>query len=295
MRRPIAVLLTAGDRLRHRISAEHLALRVQDWRAVAESAGVRGDHVLEVDLDHCTESSLRRVAQLLGPANGIEARTERHLEAAFGLILDAVTRWRESPEPSACAELHGAIAALYRQQGTAWKTLLRLPRRLNAGEIASTLRGSAGRMIEILPGRLRASPKWMTAGALSGALACVAAASLVSPVAIGALPVWSALGAAVAAAARLSHGGSAREEKDEEPESDESQGATERMTAVRSAALFAVLLELQGRSEASISRVLEATFADETESDGSIGEIRAWLDETRHRFDMALAKDEASP
>ena len=55
------------------------------------------------------------------------------------------------------------------------------------------------------------------------------------------------------------------------------------------AALFAVLLELQGRDEATISRVLDRTF----EGGGEVpaAQVRAFLDEIRHRLDLALAAE----
>ena len=111
---------------------------------------------------------------------------------------------------------------------------------------------------------------------------------LISPVAIGALPLWSAIGAAVAAAVQPG-GGGAKIAGESEP-GDWSD-------AVRAATLFALLLELQGRDETTISRVLEGAIEeDDALGDGERPEGRAracaeWLDDVRHRFDLALARE----
>ena len=113
---------------------------------------------------------------------------------------------------------------------------------------------------------------------------------LLSPVAISALPLWSGLGAAVAAAVRL--GASMQGE----PEPAEPVRSVDDIdAAARSAALFAVLLELQGGEEAWITRVLEATFPERTDVPmRTVSDVRVWLDETRHRLDLALAQEASS-
>jgi hypothetical protein len=59
--------------------------------------------------------------------------------------------------------------------------------------------------------------------------------------------------------------------------------------AVRAATLFAVLLELQGRSESAISAVLDEVFAESAPPLAERTDLGPWLDEVRHRFDLALA------
>ncbi|MCP3904108.1 MAG: hypothetical protein GY715_10790, partial [Planctomycetes bacterium] len=63
----------------------------------------------------------------------------------------------------------------------------------------------------------------------------------------------------------------------------------DRDDAVRAAALLAMLLELQGRDEATITRVLDAAIADDDPGPGL--DPPAWLDELRHRFDAQLARE----
>ncbi|MDY7109499.1 MAG: hypothetical protein SYC29_12765, partial [Planctomycetota bacterium] len=186
------------------------------------------------------------------------------------------------------AELHRRIAEVYRPTAQAWRGLLRLPAEMKKSELAQQARHSATRIAEMLPDRLRRSPKWLAAGALSGALGCVTAAMFISPVAIGALPLWSAIGAAVAGV--VQPGGKSRP-------ADARDGADDRLgpaDALRSAALFALLLELQGREEAAITRILDRTLPEGEVDDADLADAddrAAWLDEVRHRFDLALAAE----
>ena len=68
--------------------------------------------------------------------------------------------------------------------------------------------------------------------------------------------------------------------------------------AVRAAALFALLLELQGRDEAAITRILDGALPDDAHqadaADATLGDPRVcadWLDDVRHRLDLALARE----
>lgn len=285
-RADVALLLTAGQALRERDDAEQLARRVEDWRALAGSVGVPPERILELDLDHLTEASQHKLADLIGVTSSEEAPARR-IEPAFDLIVAAAKDWDDSPNMKEQAELHRRIAEVYRPQAQAWRSLLHLPGELKKSELAMHARRSASRVVDLLPDRLKRSPKWLAAGALSGALGCITAAMFISPVAIGALPLWSAIGAAVAAVAQP--GGKSSKEA---PRGEEDRIA--RTDALRSAALFALLLELQGREEAAISRILDRTLADEEADEADLAGADAcagWLDEVRHRLDLALAAE----
>jgi len=68
--------------------------------------------------------------------------------------------------------------------------------------------------------------------------------------------------------------------------------AQEFAQTVRAAALFALLLELQGRSESSITGVLDRTFDASTDNGlGTVADVNGWLAHVRHRFDLALAEE----
>jgi hypothetical protein len=121
---------------------------------------------------------------------------------------------------------------------------------------------------------------------MAGALACVAAAVTIAPVAIGALPLWSGIGAAIAAIAQPAA-------RSAGPASGPHADADIR-TTIRSAALFAMLLELQGYDEGLISRVLDRAVVDDDDAldhTQDAGAINQWLSDLRHRFDMALAQE----
>lgn len=135
-------------------------------------------------------------------------------------------------------------------------------------------------MTELLPMRLRKSPKWLAAGALSGALGCVAASLLISPVAIAALPAWAGIAAAVVAIWQ--------------PMGSEKTApniaSDDVAAAVRAAALFAMVLELQGHAEADITRILDATIPDDEQAINNAKEVNDWLESLRHRFNIAVAE-----
>jgi hypothetical protein len=285
---PVALVLTGGETFRRRGDGGQLASRIEDWRALADGAGVPTEQVIELDLDHLTDTSISGLAELVG-ADPDASPAARRIEPAFDLIVDHLDRWKGDPDDSQRATLHEAIAALYRSELSSWQTALGTSARNLKDDLAGGLRSGAEGVVRLLPQRLKADARWIAAGAVAGALGCVAAAALAAPVVIGSLPVWSALGAAVAAVVRATTSvAKAQEAGDETLPSG-------RGDAVRAAALFALLLELQGRDEAAITRILDDAIgeAEPPEIDTAIA-ARNWLDEIRHRFDLALAGEAAS-
>ncbi|MEX0654262.1 MAG: DUF2868 domain-containing protein [Phycisphaeraceae bacterium] len=291
------LLLTGGQALRERGDTEAIGRRLSQWRTLAERVGIDGDAVLDLDLDHATDASLRQLAQRLPrdqdtttpPAAG----HTRHLEAAFDRIVTHARQWQGPPDPPARSKLHREIAALYRSDGggdaKALTKLLDVPTDFR-GDWQSKVRNSASRVVDMLPPSLRLRPRWLAAGAASGALGCVAAATLLSPLAIAALPTWTAIGAAIAAAAQPRGGHTV---SDVPQDADEALHSDDYTEAVDAAALFAMLLQLQGLGEATISRVLDRvlTDVDDTRRLTDADAVRRWLDELRHRFDVAFAEE----
>ncbi len=282
---PVGLVLSGGEVLRRRGDAGSVKRRVEDWQRLAANAGITQAHMVEVDLDHLTDASMASLVAFLGGPAAPPA--SRRIESACDLIIDHLGRWRGAPEMKQQAELHRAIGGLYRSDHASWRTFLKAPAALE-GDLKVPLKEAADRITGLLPVRLRANPKWLAAGALAGALGCVAAATLLSPVAIASLGVWSALGAAIAAVA-----GGSRTQSQQMPREDEKD---ERANALRAAALFALVLELQGRGEAQITRILERVIPDENDAvdDGEVATARRWLDGIRHRLDLALAAEAAS-
>jgi hypothetical protein len=290
--RPPLLALTGGQRLRERADHGRLDMRIDDWRGIARSAGIPAERVIEIDLDHLTHNSQSKLAAM------INARTvqtspgdhQRRLEEAFRLISEQArehTGAGFSPEDQVA--LHRAIARLYGDHALDWRGMFHLPQDVTAlqpARLAASLKSNAERFTALLPDRLRRSPKWLAAGAAAGALGCIAAAALISPVAISALPVWSLIGAAVSAVAQPSSSAAAAENEHAPRDTGD---------AIRSAALFAMLLELQGRDEPTITRVLDrAIDNDDAAPLPDADEAQRWLDDLRHRFDLALAREATS-
>jgi hypothetical protein len=279
----VALVLGDGEKLRQRGHLEQVAQRIDDWRNLATRAGVPGDHVVEVDLDHLTDASRARLASLLGTETASAPHTRR-IEDAFDLIVGHAGRWPGQPGAAEQAELQRDIARLYQGGGSSWRDLLRIDVKDGVPKL-DDLRSGADRMIGLLPARLRLNSRWMAAGALAGALGCVAAATVVSPVAIAALPAWAGLGAAVSALMGPAGSGKA----------STAETAIDLTEAVNGAALFAVVLHLQGRDEAAITRVIDRMAGEENPpAIHGVDDARAWLHALRDRFDRALAEEHAT-
>jgi hypothetical protein len=255
---------------------------------------------VEIDLDHLTHTTLAALGSI---ANGADRMDEsghvRRLEAAFDAIIAFARAWENRPgdiSNEEQAHLHQRIAGFYRDEEASWLEFLRLPSSFKSAmavgvssqipvELAGHLTSSAKRFALLLPDRLKRSPKWLAAGAAAGALGCVAAATFISPIAIGALPMWSAIGAAIGAVVQPS--------RDESTDLSSSKAESRVDQAIRSATLLAIVLELQGRDEASITRVLDASIPEEAEQAqlSSAADVQSWLGDTRHRMDLALARE----
>ena len=279
-RGPVILLLTEGQRLRGRVQTEQVERRIEDWQRLAGSAGIPEDRVLELDLGHVTDTSRNRLTRLLG-YGGQEPGPRRRIEEAFALILEHAAEWSGQPGMARQAELQRAIARLYGGGRQAWQDMLRA--RLSGGlPQLSELRESSRRMVDLLPSRLR-NTRWLAAGAVAGAVGCVAAATLVAPAAIVALPAWAGVGAALSALIGPSDTGKAA--RPDEP--------IDLADAVNAAALFAVLLELQGRDETEITRIIDRVAGDEDPpAMHDVEAIRAWLDALRSRLDLAVEAEE---
>lgn len=280
---PLLAILSGGQRFRQRADQDGIEQRIEDWRLALAHGGVAAQDVLALDLDHLTADSKKRLRTFLTGDGEHEAG--RKLEEACELILGSLERQPDGDALATQAELHRDIARLYSaDQKTRWRDMLNVS--ADQSDLSRSIRRSVDRTLHILPRRLRINPRWIAAGTITGALGCVTAATLLSPVAISALPIWSIIGGAVGGlVTNLS--GSAEHEGD----AALAAGLSDRL---RSAVLFATLLELQGRDETTISRVLDRTANGAENGDvETIDAARRWLDDWRHRFDLALASCEA--
>jgi len=279
---PIALLLTDGQRLRERGDLQQLEQRIGDWRDLGVGAQVSPERIIELDLEHLTTTSRKNLEVLLSDTRAQLPRgLPNQLGQAFNLISKQAGTWSEAPDINAQAELHRAIAQLYQDEQANWQTLLHT-RPLDGHTQLEQLKTGAERMVDLLPARLRLNPRWLAAGAMAGALSCVAAATVVAPAAIAALPAWAGLGAAITTLVR--------------PVGKDSTTETTTPTAdfgttVRSAALFALLLELQGRDESTITQLLDQILDQEEPELNDAEAVRQWLDELRQRFDRVVATE----
>jgi hypothetical protein len=284
----LVILLTGGQRLRARGHPQTLATRIDDWRRLALAAGVPNERVIEVDFDHLTDESAAGLARRLGSDPGALAEGtggNAAISRAFDIIVDHARGWREMPDARQRLVLQRAIAALYRNKASHWTRELRLTLEDGVPDPAA-LSAAAGRVVALLPARLRVSPRWLSAGALAGALGCLATATLTAPVALAALPAWTGLGAALAAVLERARAG-------EPAASAEGPDIGEPVAA---AAMFALILHLQGREEATITELLDRTLGD-----GDVPRLpdasaaRVWLEGVRSRLASALHAGGAQP
>ena len=283
----VALVLTGGQAMRDRGDAQRLLQRVEDWRQLGMSAGIPHERIVELDLDYFTQASAAKLASIIeSPARAKTDSAARRLEQAFSLIArecgDVGVR-----STSDYVELHRKIMLIYQDQISMWQRVASLATaRVQTNDLAATLKANAGKMVDRLPARLRLNPRWLAAGAAAGALGCVAASALIAPVAIAALPMWSAIGAGISAAiAPFRNQGPPAIEPDSVGDDLEQ--------SIRSATLLAIVLELQGGPEPVITRVLDQALVDDELPSIDEASIRRWLDHVRHRFDMALARETA--
>jgi hypothetical protein len=292
---PVHVVLTGGERLRRRSAIEAVGRRIDDWRHCLSEAGVEAQHVREIDLEHLTDESRRLLGQI------VEAEREEGdapdamdgaagpaltdtLAAAFDLIGARALDWEErdaAPDWKEQAKLHEAIARLYDSRDRAWRQRW-LPRQFekpSLDELRGLVQDRSSAMLALLPPRLKNNPKWLAAGAAAGGLACITAGVFASPLAFAALPSWSIVGAAIAGVTHLARTGTdAKAEPGREPvEHDFAQ-------AVRSAVLFTLTLQLQGRGEARIAEALDRCVPEDDAPLTTSDEVERSLEEARRRF-----------
>lgn len=284
----LLIVLTGGQRLRARGHPQTLAMRVEDWRRLARTAGVPDDRVIEADLDQLTDESARQLAQRLVGDRGPLAEGPDGVAIigrVFDMIVDHAHRWQGRPDERQRLALQQAIAALYRNRVTRWPADLRLS--LDSGVPAvSSLSAAADHVIGLLPARLRINPRWLAAGALAGALGCLATATLAAPVALAALPAWTGLGAALAAVLDRT-----TTRRPAEPAEETDIGE-----AVAAAAMFALILHLQGQTEATITDRLDRILGeDDVPRMADAAAARAWLDAVRDRLDRTTLHTAGAP
>lgn len=294
------LLLTGGRDMARQHDAAAIERRARDWRELALRAGINDSHVLEVDLDHLTDQARARMVEIIlekvVDPEELNHHSQRRIDEALHAIESHVSQWSSAPDPALRATLLSAVSGVYGHESDRWGRpfvndfISRLggDGATATDRLVPTLRSAADSVRRLLPPSLAANSKWLAAGGLAGALGCIAVASTVAPVVLTALPMWSLFGAAMTAAGLGA--ASARGSRHEQPAIEPDDDAAD---AIRAAVLFALILELQGRSEASISRILELTLASLPDLDAhNLESLAGWLDEVRHRYDLALIEEQ---
>ncbi len=293
---PATLVLTDGGAFRERSHASDVALRVSDWRSMAAEFFPEPENIVEIDLDHLTEVTRARLASLAsGEGNEQVQASGNRLRACFDLILEEYAVWQDGQvEPGHVqqAELHRRIAQLYSgeddedgKEGGFLSFGEKLD--IDVSSLGTRLQAGADMMTGILPGRLVADPRWLLAGALAGSLGCIAAATLASPMAIAALPLWAGAGAALSAVLP------SREGKAPETTTAPAWGTD----AVRSAVLFSLVLDAQGYDEVTITRLIDDAIGDDEDSGGDDGGFatlagtQGWLDRVHTRYQAAQKRE----
>lgn len=278
---PVLLLLSDGQRLRQREIHDDVMQRIMDWRHLGIQAGLPENHVLEMDLNHLTDTSRSKLAAHLGLTYKPGSQGGSQFIPACTLIIAHVEGWAQLPDATAQTELQRAIARLYGHRREAFK--LAMPTLdLSKKSVRAQLQHSAEWARQLLPPRLRSNPRWLAAGALSGALGCVALATLTTTAALAALPLWSGLGATLSLFMTP-----------QPPKQTMAGQQPDLAEPVAAAALFTLLLELQGRTEAEITAALDQLLDAQMPVIHNANEARLWLDELGLRY--ARWQEETQP
>jgi len=250
-------------------------------------AGIPESRIIELDLDHATETSLAKLASIVGTAAPPPLAVSNRLAGAFQIIVRHAKKWRVAPSPAEEAQLHLEMAALYRSEILSWRERLEVDSLLK-GDVRATLESAAQRVSAGIPQQLRLRPAWFAAGAAAGALGCIAAAAIVFPGAIASLPLWSGAGAAAGQLlARVRGEAAAQHTRNEDQIVDIGD-------AVRAAALLAILLDLQGCDEAAISRALSQAIPDQEPEPITSENVKRQLDDLHARYSAARQREASS-
>lgn len=262
----VELVLTGGDRVRSRGDATAVARRVDAWRRAADEAGIAAARVHEIDLERLTAATRGSLASLVDGGQDARPATAPRFERGLALIAEHAARWPIPPTDEDRLALHRDLVRLHEGGPRRWWPSGEMP---DAAAIAERVRSAGASWQALLPPSLRLRPRWILAGGAAGAFGCLAAAALLFPPAIAALPAWSGLGALAGAGFGTFGGarGTARPEASADDRFDD---------AIRAATLAALVDAMQGVGEARIARILERSLPAEDAPIGRDG-LAAWL------------------
>ena len=313
------LVLDGGNALRRAEPARTAAIRLADWRTLANQSGVMP---FECDLAELTDASRRGLARAVGhraspdggrePATASESGAEAvgsaatrseldpaSLDPAFGVIARHLDGDDPLPSDAALASCLGEVARTFRARGggdspaDVWRERFAALRDLDSPDVARRVASLTRTGLDLLPAGLRTRAVWAGVGGLLGVAACAAAAT-VAPVALVALPGWAATGAGVGGLLSLVRRG---DDGTDPVQATAAAGLPSDVPnrlgeAVLAAAASAVLWWSQGADEARTTRALEALVPDDAlpaldDADGA----RRWLAAARGRVVAAAEWD----
>lgn len=236
--------------------AARTAARTEQWRRVAEEAGLGADRIVEIDLLRLTPATRARLATLLAQAPqpgantpGTSSPSPARFEPACALIAEWAARPHDDPDAS-LARLFDKVNTIYEVTP---KPMPRLPRSI--ADARHAVYDAGARIARVLPPWFPGHPRWMLAASLTltaGTLAGVAALGGPIGLAAGFWPLYAVAGATLGELLGRSVPGGA----------DEPVPTVQPLDRVRAALLHAMVLELQGRPDAEIAARMDAALRD---------------------------------
>ncbi|MAH65338.1 MAG: hypothetical protein CMJ27_02945 [Phycisphaerae bacterium] len=275
------LILDGGNRLRRGESPTSVAIRLEDWRRLAEALDVER---LECDLEELTGRSgtLLKHAIAGTPMNPGSDETSApelrlaELDGAFAIIGRHLEGEAPLPADAAMARCLTELAAEVgrRDDDGHWRDRLAGLVDLDAASVPERLAALRAVGLGQLPAGLRSKAIWIGTGGLLGVAAC-AAAAVVAPAALLAMPAWAGTGAGIAGLVSLARrgDGAADPSMTTDPSNPTDLGA-----AVLALAATAALWWSQGCDESRTTTILETLAPDEAAPVlADADEARRWL------------------
>ncbi|MAD18914.1 MAG: hypothetical protein CMJ52_01655 [Planctomycetaceae bacterium] len=285
---PPLLVLDGGDRLRDAESQASAAIRLEDWRRLAGELGIE---LLECDLGKLTtRSSVLLERAIAGASSGSDAEQPRttsleiaDLDGAFAIIGRNLEGTTPLPADEAVARCMTDIAA---ELGSGlgdvvhWHERLAGLTTLDSASVPERLEALREIGLGGIPATLRSKAAWIGVGGMLGVAAC-AAAAVVAPAALLAMPAWAGTGAGIAGLVSL-----ARPDADpvESPKNTDTPDGTDLGTAILALAAAAVLWWSQGGDESRTATLLETLAPDKGPPRlADADDARRWLAAARGR------------
>lgn len=276
------LILDGGNRLRRAESSASIAIRLEDWRRLAEELEI---DLLECDLEEITARSREILNEAITgnadhPRDGATGRSRlllKDLDGAFAIIGRHLEGEPSLPDDAATARCMAELAAeLGGRTGdeSRWRARLADLAGLDTASVPARVDALRSLGLGQLPSGLRSSAAWVGVGGMLGVAAC-AAAAVVAPAALLAVPAWAGTGAGIAGLVSLARRGKAA---DDTPGTTGASKEPDLGTAVLALAAAAVLWWSQDGDESRTTAMLEALTPDDRRPElVDADDARRWL------------------